>query len=388
VDTGFATPPVAPQAYSVPANAVLVTNTADFIKQFTSSSAKDIVLADGTYDNAGPVMAAAPHHVWAARVGGARLTFGLSFESNWSAAGAAVHGLVFDITNASKTSRSTAIRVDGDANSFVTLEDISINGNRSIDTGIQVLNSKGLSIKRCVISDVFDYGLLVQPYFSNAYTYVPNPAPIIEDCDVKNVYRNARGSNSGKSEACMWVGVTATVNRVRLQNCGWMGLWVGSNTNNARFTDLTILDTPTGIYVEHWMRDTIIERFQIGPLTGLAGPAGYNIRLGINTEWADPVYAGVNPVPGETAAASQRNTFKNGFINSYLAGVFTGDAVRTTVSGVKFVNQRFAGIGEHQSTGVGYDMIWQNMGNDFSGIAAGASQYTRDHINSYTGPIP
>jgi hypothetical protein len=239
-----------------------------------------------------------------------------------------------------------------------------------------------------VISDVFDYGLLVQPYFSNAYTYVPNPAPIIEDCDVKGVYRNARASNDGRSEACLWLGVTATVNRVRLQNCGWMGLWVGSNANSAKIRNVTVLDTRTGIYVEHWSRGTAFERFQIGPLTGLAGPAGFNIQIGINTEWADPAYAGKNPIAGQSLGASQSDTFRSGFINSYLAGVFTGDSEKTTVSGVKFVNQRFTAIGEHRGSGTGYNMSWENLSNDFSALSSGVPQYTRQHVNSYTGPVP
>jgi Right handed beta helix region len=372
----------------VPANAIRVTNTADFIKQFTSSGAKDIVLADGTYDNANPVQAAAPHRVWAARVGGAKLTFGLGFESSSSSSGAAVHGIVFDISSASKTSQSAAIRIANAPNSGITLQDISINGNRTIAAGIQAYNSSGLVIQRCVVSNVFDYGVFLQSYGSVAYTYVPNPAPVVEDCDIKNVYRDARASNSGRSEACLWVGVTATVNRVRVQNCGWMGMFTGSNANSAKITNVIVLDTDIGIYVEHWTRNTTFERFQIGPLTGLAGPAGFKIRTGINTEWADPAYAGKNPITGQSLGASQSDTFRSGFINSYLAGIFTGDAEKTTVAGVKFLNQRFAAIGEHRGSSTGYNMTWENLGNDFSALTSGVPQYTRQHINSYSGPLP
>ena len=386
--SGYATPPTAPQPYTLPANAVHVNNTADFIKQFTSSSAKDIVLENGIYDNPAPVMAAAPHRIWAAQLGGARLRFGLAFESNFSSAGAAVHGLTFDITNPATTSSSAVIRIAQAPNTNVTIEDVTINGNRSVNAGIQAFNSSGLIVRRCAVSDVFDAGILLQGYGNVAYTYVPNQTPLIEDCDVKNVYRDQRGSNNGKSEACMWIGVTVTVRRVRLQNCGWMGLWTGSNANNARFSDLTILDTDKGIYVEHWTRNTIFERFQIGPLTGTAGSAGIHTRLGIITEWADPAYTGLNPVPGESLAASHSNTIQNGFISSYLAGVFTDDAEGTTVAGVTFANQRFTGISEFRNDKTKYDTIWQNQGNNFSGMTSGATQYTRYHINDYNGPVP
>jgi hypothetical protein len=377
----YATLPTAPQGYTVPTNAVLVTNTADFIKQFTSSTAKDIVLADGTYDNSSPVQAAAPHRVWAARVGGARLSFGLMFESNFSSSGAAVHGLVFDITSASKTSQSAAIRIANPANSGVTLEDISINGNRAIAAGVQAFNSSGLVIRRCIVSNMLDYGLFINPYGGNdSYSYVPSPAPIIEDCDISNVYRSPRASNYGRSEACLWMGVTATVNRVRLQNCGWMGLWTGTNVNNARFTDLTVLDSERGVHIEHFTRNTIFERFQFGPLTGTTGPAGIPMRYGMMAEFADPIYTGLNPVPGQSLGASHFNTLRNGFINSFKAGIFTEDAEGTTVSGVKFMNQSCAGVAEVVKPGVAYTTVSQ--GNDFSGMLSTAVGYSKQHPNN------
>lgn len=385
--SGYATPPTAPRSYTVPANAVRVTTTAEFIQQLNSGTPKDIVLADGTYDNGSPAQAAAPHRIWASRPGGARLTFGLSFESNFSWAGAEVHGLIFDIKNANATSGSTAIRIANPANSSVRIEDVEIYGNRLIDSGIQAYNSSGFVLRRCVVKDVFDYGVFVHPYGNESYTYVPNITPIVEDCDISGVYRNARASNSGKSEACMWVGVTITVNRIRMRNCGWMGLETTGNTNNAHFSDLIAEDTKYGIYVEHWTRNSSFERFQLGAISGSDyGPAGFPMKYGIINEWADPMYVGQNPIPGQSITASINNTFRNGFINSYQAGMFSDDSEFTTITGVKFIRQRFAGICEERNTKTGYNLAWS--GNDFSALPTNIYQYTRLHPNNYSGPIP
>lgn len=387
------TPPKEPRPYQLPANAVRVSNTNEFIHQFTSSTPKDIVLADGLYDNPSPLKAGAAHRVWAAHVGDARLTFGLEFDSNQSGPGAAVHGLLFDIKNRTAGARDgpiddprverAAIRIANPTNTGVEVEDVTIYGNRAIQAGIKVLNSDGLIIRRCAVSDVLDYGVFVHAFGNVAYTVSPRVPPVVEDCEIKNVYRSPRASNNGRSEACLWVGVQASVKRIRMRNCGWMGLWTGGNTNNATFSDLMIEDTDVGIYLEHWTRRSLFERFQIGPTKGLAGPAGFKTRIGINTEWADPAYNGLNPVPGESLAASHNNSFRDGTINSSVTGIFTDDAEGTSVSNVRFLNQRFSGISEFSNSKSGYSIDWQAPGNDFSSISAGADPYNRRHINNY-----
>lgn len=386
-------PPKGPQPYQVSATAIQVSSTAEFIRLFTSSTATDIVLSDGLYDNASPVKAGAAHRVWAEHVGDARLSFGLEFDSNQSGPGAAVHGLVFDIKNRSAGARDgpiddpevgrAAIRIANPTNTGVKVENVTIYGNRALEAGIKVYNADGLVIRRCVVSDVTDYGIFVHAFSDGVYTVTPRVPPVIEDCTIKGVYRNARASNNGKSEACLWVGMKATVARVNMRNCGWMGLWTGGNTNNATFSDLMIEDTDIGIYIEHWTRNSTFERFLIGPLTGLAGPAGFKTRIGIVTEWSDPSYSGLNPVPGQSLAASHDNTFRDGTINSSVTGIFTDDAENTSVSNIRFLNQRFSGISEFRNARAGYNTVWQNPGNDFSSISNGAEPYNRQHINSF-----
>ena len=386
-------PPKEPQPYQVPTGAVRVSNTAEFIRQFTSTTPEDIVLTDGLYDNASPVKAGAAHRVWAAHVGNARLTFGLEFDSDQGAPGAAVHGLSFDIKNRAAGARDgpagdpraarAAVRIAGINNSRFSIEDVTIYGNRAIDAGIKALNSDGLIVRRCAVSDVLDYGVFAHAFGNEVYTVNVRTPAVIEDCDIKNVYRAPRASNNGKSEACLWVGVNASVERVRLHNCGWMGLWTGGNTNDSHFADLSIDDSDTGIYVEHWTRRSTFERFQIGPSKGLTGSAGFRTSIGITTEWADPAYAGLNPVFGQSLAASHDNTFKDGTINSFVTGIFTDDSQGTTISNVRFFNQRFSGISEFRNSKSGYDSQWQGRGNDFSGLSAGAEPYNRSHVNNF-----
>jgi hypothetical protein len=392
-ETVTITPPKKPQPYSLPEGAVRVSSTTEFIRQFTASPPRDIVLADGLYDNANPVKAGAAHRVWAEHVGDARLTFGLEFDSSQSGPGAAIHGLVFDIKNRFAGARDgpiddpkvdrAAVRIANPTNTGVHVEDVTIYGNHAIETGIKVYNADGLVIRRCAVSDVTDYGVFVHAFGNEIHTVVPRVPAVIEDCTIKNVYRSTRASNNGRSEACLWVGVKASVSRVNMRNCGWMGLWTGGNTNKTTFSDLLIEDTDIGIYVEHWTRDSLFERFQIGPAQGVAGPAGFKTRIGIVTEWSDPGYKGLNPVPGESLAASHNNTFRDGTINSFVTGIFTDDAENTSVSNIRFLNQRFSGISEFRNAKTGYNTVWQNPGNDFSNISNGAEPYNRQHINSF-----
>lgn len=37
------------------------------------------------------------------------------------------------------------------------------------------------------------------------------------------------GDDDGRSEAGLWLGNTALAKRIRVRECGWMGVWTGSN---------------------------------------------------------------------------------------------------------------------------------------------------------------
>ena len=62
---GTPCPPEAPRAYTLPSNPVRVSNSSELIGALNGTTARDIVLADGTYDNSTYFHAKAGHRVWA-----------------------------------------------------------------------------------------------------------------------------------------------------------------------------------------------------------------------------------------------------------------------------------------------------------------------------------
>src|SRR4051794_40400361 len=76
-------PPAPPAAYDVPESAVRVSTSAGLAAALAASGPLDIALADGVYDNPGPFLNPNGHRLWAANVGRATLTAGISVGGNW-----------------------------------------------------------------------------------------------------------------------------------------------------------------------------------------------------------------------------------------------------------------------------------------------------------------
>jgi hypothetical protein len=74
-------PPAAPAPYSLPSGAVRVTTSAELLTAL-QGAARDIVLADGAYDNPGPFFDYGAHHFYAEHLGGAVLRAGVVIGSN------------------------------------------------------------------------------------------------------------------------------------------------------------------------------------------------------------------------------------------------------------------------------------------------------------------
>ena len=51
----------------------------------------------------------------------------------------------------------------------------------------------------------------------------------LSDLDIAQVALPHCGNDDGRSEAGLWLGNTARAQRVRVRDCGWMGVWTGSN---------------------------------------------------------------------------------------------------------------------------------------------------------------
>ena len=129
-----------------------------------------------------------------------------------------------------------------------------------------------------------DYGVLVDA--NDRGRHGPRAPFQVSDLDVAGVGRPQRGSAEGRAEACVWIGDTGTLRRVRARSCAGAGLWTGSATRRATFEAIDIDRAGTGVYIEHFTRDSTFRGLRIGP----------GVRVGLNAEWADP---GLGPAAGE-----------------------------------------------------------------------------------------
>ena len=77
---------------------------------------------------------------------------------------------------------------------------------------------------------------------NRADAQVSNP-PVIMDIDAAYVSRPVPRSSNGTAEACVWIGNTAIVRRVRAHDCAWEGLWVGTAAHHALFEDIRVTNT-------------------------------------------------------------------------------------------------------------------------------------------------
>ena len=159
----------------------------------------------------------------------------------------------------------------------------------------------------------------------------------IQDADVAHVGRADPGSSNGRAEACAWIGNTGSVRRMRVRSCAWTGLWTGTATQRALVDGLDVDRTPTGVYLEHFTRDSTFRRLRIGR----------NVRVGVTAEWADPAW--------DSRPASVGNTIELSSFESELVGVYLDEGTtRTTVSRSAFAHQSWAAIGDYRGNDNAY----------------------------------
>ncbi len=360
--------PLPPAAYTVPAAARVVRNGAELAAALANTVTEDVVLEDGVYDQAGAFQDPRADRLWARNQGRAVLKAALEFGSNTALPGGAARGLAFDITSASKLAAQSAIvSVWGSAKN-VQLRDLTVDGHAVAQFGIRAKTPDGLVVQRVIVRNLLGWGVYVDPYPN--YGYVPNPAPFLEDLDIANVARVPAGSANGTAEAGLWIGVQATVRRVKIRNAYWMGVWTGTAAKNALLEDLDVDGSSTGIYLEHDTIASTFQRFRLGP----------SLRQGFVMEW------GVCPgCPG----AAQGNTLQDGTVESRVAGVNmdlgSGSQQPNTVRRVKFVGQCFAAIVDNQETFGGVPKgVNFYTDNDYTGIDAGALPVRLVNVNQAT----
>jgi hypothetical protein len=263
-----------------------------------------------------------------------------------------VRGLSFSIRDARKTLDGAAIDIWGSGRHSV-VEDVAIDGHRRIPYAILVRAPDGFVGRRIVARSLTSDGIVVDTYPRRLVFERP---PRLSDVDIAGVSRPTPRSAHGTAESCLWLGVTIVVERARLRDCAWMGVWTGFNSVGGLYASIDIDRTPVGVYVEHY---TTASTF-----TGLH--VGGGVRIGVNCEWADPRY-GRRP-------ASVRNVIRDSFFGSFETGVFLDEGTtRTTVEGSTFVGQGIAAIVDFRGRHNAY------RDNDYTGIRRSAVPVSHDH---------
>jgi hypothetical protein len=348
-------PPRSPAPYRLPGGALHVNTSAGLRKALARRAPRDIVLAPGIYDNAGPFENRYSHRLYAAKLGKAILRAGLSIGGDEDAAGAVARGLVVDVRDTSKTRERAAVAVWGLARNAKVL-DTRIDGHGTLSAGIMARQPDGFEARRMVARNFTGYGVFVDANEANPQ---PGLAPVIvEDVDVANVSRRPPRSSNGTAEACVWLGNTGTLRRVRVRNCAWMGVWTGTAARHAVIRDVDVDRTPTGVYIEHFTTASTFERIHVRS----------SVRIGVVAEWASPEWGG--------RPASVDNVIQDSLFESALCGVYLDEGTtRTAVRRSVFRKQTWAAIGDFRGVGNTY------AANDYSGIAPGAVSVSHNHIS-------
>ncbi len=346
--------PQHPARYRLPRHAIRVSTTAALRAALRSRHRSAIVLADGTYGGRRPFLNPYGHRLYAASVGGAVLTAGLSLGGNEGRGGALVRGLVVNVRDPRRTVDGAAIAVWGRGRDTRIL-DTTVRGHGVLDAGVEARRTDGLVIRRLVVRRFRDFGVLVD---ANEPGH-PGPGFTITDIDVDGVARPTPGSSDGRAEACLWVGNAGSVRRVRARSCAWSGVWTGTATSGSHFDRIDVDQARTGIYLEHFTHSSTFSRLRIGPA----------VRVGVTAEWADPAW-GRRP-------ASVDNVIQDSRFASRLAGVYLDEGTtRTTVRRSTFLDQSWGAIGDYLGRGNQY------YANDFRGILSGAQGIRHDHLGS------
>ncbi len=366
---GAVAPPAAPGSYSVPAGAVSVSSSAQLTSALAAGS-KTIVLADGTYGGSSYFDDSGSSDLYAQHPLGAVLTAGLVVGGNHSSGGAVIRGLAFDVTNSAATFQNSEVNIWGAAGEGTQVLDSTFDGNWNVGVGLLALNPDGLVAQRLQFSDFTDSAIRATNNQLASYGASVPTIQSISDISVDGVSRSTPGASNGTSEAGLWIGqpVADGVHRIKIRNVSWSGIETCNNSWNTDFSDLDIdMSGPhaydgVAVYLEHFSIGDTFENFSI---TGS--------KVGFNAEWDDGT-------PGNEAA--RNDTIENGTIDAsgwnkggHTAGIFLDEGTgSTTISGVTFANQSWAGIGTYKNSGT------NSISDNTYQLDAGAVSVSTGHL--------
>lgn len=373
VYTPVAIRPTPPTTYTPPGG-TSVSSMASLRSALASGTPTTIIVEDGTYSDAsGYLTLGAAHQVYARNLHGAVIQNGMQRNGT----NVLLQGLKFVVTDTAQTLSGIVIHAWGASNGGWKIYDCHITGNDTLGAGIGVKTNsgqEGLEIKRCVVRNFHDYGILVD---SNDTAYVPTVPPVIQDIYTENCVwqTNPQGSN-GVSEAGVWVGCRAALDRIwchqdpnyatlgaRGELKAWQGLWVGTNFRNATVNDILVTgNIAFGVYAYGPLNSDDVSTVTFNRLETM-----FPVNVGWHAEWNNPSAAHHPNI--------QNVTIQNSRIQSTCTGVHLDNGtVNTTAKSTKFIGQHGAAIANYlQGTP---NNLADTSGNDYTEIASGASQTT------------
>lgn len=312
------------------------------------------MLADGVYDSARPFWNRRGDRIYAAHLGKAVLKAGLVFGDNWGRGNGLVRGLAFDVSDPAKTLQSSIIHVWGRGAGTRVL-DVTMAGHKSIAAGLMVRQPQGFVAQRIVARDFTAWGVIVD---ANVLKLAVARPPLLEDIVATDVTRAVPQSSGGRSEACVWIGNTATVRRVYAARCAWEGVWSGTASQGSLFENVRVDESETGVYAEHYNSAGTTFRFL---------DISQSVKRGFNCEWADPAWSSI---PGCIDVTIEDSLFATSLIGVYLDEGTT----RTTILRCTFRNQTWAAISDFKGIG---NLFAEN---DYSGLAASGLPLSHEHL--------
>lgn len=257
--------------------ALMVSNTAELLEALNDPTLTDILLLPGDYDcdpeASQPWIALGDVHLWSTSVGEAVLHMGVQIQTP----NGGLHGLSFDIetpecgairysndsirgavivqngTNVAPTDSLGAIIADEYAMTHVVLEDLSIDGNFNLTSGIRATAVSGLELSRIEIRETLWDGIRLDTLLPELFEQIQDQfiPPLMTDLAIEQVsdpsLRDMQCWASGISgptyfpgrvEHGMFIGVTSTVRRVRIRDAAFtgIGLFTGRDVSNPAFT--------------------------------------------------------------------------------------------------------------------------------------------------------
>ena len=361
--------PVAPSGYSVPSGATVVSNSAQLVAALAAGP-RAIVLNDGTYDSASYFNDANSSSLYAAHLGGAVLTAGLTVGGNWGAGGAVVQGLSFNIADPAKTFNGGEVYVWAASGDRTQVLDCTFEGNWTVPVGLLAPDPNGLVAQRLVFKHFTDEGIRASDNVTVGYGAATAVINSISDIFVDGVSYTSPGSSNGTAEAGLFIGqpVANGVHRIKIRNVAWAGIETVNNAWDTSYTDLDIdMSGPhalngVAVYMEHYSRNLVFDGFQItGSMTGFNG------------EWD-------NGTAGD--AAAHNVTIENGTIDAagwtapgHTSGIYLDEGTdSTTITGVTFKNQNWAAIGAFKNVGT------NQINNNTYQLVPGAVPLSTNHI--------